>query len=373
MAGIYVHVPFCKQKCSYCDFASYPREIGKAEAYFACLYKELKARSLELKDKTFSTIYFGGGTPSFVEPKYIYGALKQIFTCFNVDKNAEITLEVNPGTIDENKLKVYKNAGITRFSIGLQSANDKTLYSINRIHTAKDFKKAVELLKDYNLSVDVMIGLPDETVDDVRNTLDLATSYEAVKHVSVYALKAEEGTPMFTKYLNGELLSDDEVADIYDFVVKYLSDKGYNRYEVSNFAKDGYESKHNQNYWARGEYIGVGVGASSFINDRRFTNSESIDEYVHAILNGKVAEVFSENVVGDDAKAEYAMLALRTAKGINFADYKSSFNSDFNDDFKNAIKSNLVYLDISKDGIKIKSEYLYVQNSILVDFISEKQ
>ncbi|MBO7214213.1 MAG: radical SAM family heme chaperone HemW, partial [Clostridia bacterium] len=254
MAGIYVHVPFCKQKCSYCDFASFPREIGKAEAYFACLYKELKARSLSLQDKKFDTVYFGGGTPSFVEPKYIYGALKQIFTCFKVSKDAEITLEVNPGTIDENKLKVYKNAGINRFSVGLQTANDNTLYKINRIHSVQDFKNAIELLKDYNVSVDVMMGLPDETEKDVLNTLDLATSYPQVKHISVYALKAEEGTPMFTRYLNGELPSDDEVADIYDKVVGYLDKKGFNRYEVSNFAKLGYESRHNKNYWARGEY-----------------------------------------------------------------------------------------------------------------------
>ena len=372
MSGIYVHVPFCKQKCSYCDFASFPKEIGKAEAYFACLYKELKARSASLKDKKFNTVYFGGGTPSYVEPKYIYGALNQIFNCFNVDKNAEITLEVNPGTITADKLKVYKNAGINRFSIGLQTANEKTLYEINRIHTVEDFKNAVQLLKDYNLSVDVMIGLPGESVEDVKNTIDLATSFDAVKHISVYALKAEEGTPMFTRYLNGELLSDDEVRDIYDFVVDYLKSKGFSRYEVSNFAKDGYYSKHNLNYWKRGEYIGVGVGASSFIDGRRFTNTESIDEYVHAILNGKAPEVFSELVVGDDAKAEFAMLALRTCYGADKKLYFKIFKSDFDKDFEYALKKNAKYLDNSKNSVKIKDEYLYVQNSILVDFISEK-
>ncbi len=372
MAGIYVHVPFCKQKCSYCDFASYPKEIGKAEAYFACLYKELKGRSLNLKDKTFNTIYFGGGTPSFVEPKYIYGALKQIYSCFNVDKNAEITLEVNPGTIDEQKLKVYKNAGINRFSIGLQTANENTLYKINRIHSVSDFERAVKLLNGYNLSVDVMIGLPNETVNDIKNTIDLATKYDSVKHISVYALKAEEGTPMFTRYLNGELPSDDEVADIYDFAVTYLEDKGYNRYEVSNFAKSGFESKHNSNYWKRGEYLGVGVGASSFINDRRFTNTESIDEYVHAILSGKVAEVFSEEVLGEDAKSEFAMLALRTVSGVDKNLYQKAFSSSFEKDFEYALKKNSKFLDISQNIIKIKKEYLYVQNSILVDFISER-
>lgn len=373
MAGLYIHVPFCKQKCSYCDFASFPKEIGKAEAYFACLYKELKAKSLTLKDKTFDTIYFGGGTPSFVEPKYIYGALKQIYNCYNVDKNAEITLEVNPGTIDEKKLKVYKNAGITRFSVGLQSANDETLYKVNRIHTALDFEKAIELLNGYNVSVDIMIGLPNETLSDVLNSINTAIKFETVKHLSVYALKPEEGTPMFTKYLNGELLSDDEVADIYETVVKYLEEKGFFRYEVSNFSKKGFESKHNQNYWQRGEYLGVGVGASSFIDNRRYTNTESIDEYVHAILNNKSPEVFSETVMGDDAKAEYAMLRLRTASGVDLNDYKLKFTKDFVKDFPNAIKKNAKYLDVTETQIKIKSEYLYVQNSILVDFISEKQ
>lgn len=370
MAGIYVHIPFCKRKCTYCDFASFPSEIGKAEAYFACLYKEIKARSLTLKDKKFSTIYFGGGTPSYVEPKYIYGAIKQILTCFNVDKDAEITLEVNPGTIDENKLKVYKNAGINRFSIGLQSANDKTLYSINRVHTAQDFKNAVSLLNGYNLSVDVMLGLPEENLQDVKNSIDLATSFSSVKHISLYALKAEEGTPMFTKYLNGELLSDDEVADLYDFSVKYLKEKGYNRYEVSNFSKDGYESRHNKNYWARGEYIGFGVGASSFIDGRRFTNTESIDEYVKAVLLNKAPEVFSETVEGEDAKGEYAMLALRTSNGLDVKKYNAEFNSNFHLDFKEAIDKNREFLEITEEFIKIKDEYLYVQNSILVDFIS---
>ena len=372
MAGIYIHVPFCKQKCSYCDFASFPKEVGKAEAYFACLYKELKGRSLTLKDKTFNTIYFGGGTPSFVEPKYIYGALKQIYTCFNVDKNAEITLEVNPGTIDEQKLKVYKNAGINRFSIGLQTANEKTLYSINRIHSVSDFERAVKLLDGYNLSVDVMIGLPGEGESDVKNTIDIATKSSSVKHISVYALKAEEGTPMFTRYLNGELPSDDEVADLYDFAVSYLATKGFNRYEVSNFCKDGYESKHNYNYWKRGEYIGVGVGASSFIDNRRFTNTESIDEYVHCILSGKVSEVFSEDVLGDNAKSEFAMLALRTAKGLDKNLYEKEFASNFEKDFAYALKKNAKYLDVSENIIKIKSEFLYVQNSILVDFILER-
>ena len=370
MAGLYIHIPFCKSKCTYCDFCSYPSEISKAELYFACLYKEIKHRASELKGKVINTIYFGGGTPSFVEPKYIYGALKQIYNCYNVSSTAEITLEVNPGTITEDKLKVYKNAGINRFSIGLQSANNETLRVVNRIHNVQDFINAVKLLKGYNLSVDVMIGLPNETEKDVLNSIDLATSFESVKHLSLYALKAEEGTPMFTKYLNGELLSDDEVASIYETSVNYLKQKGFNRYEVSNFCKDGYYSRHNLNYWKRGEYLGVGVGASSFLNGKRFTNTESIDEYSKCLLSNRFAEVFIEEVGEEDAKGEYAMLLLRTSFGVNFEEYKKEFNSNFLVDFSDAIKKNSKYLDISEQNIKIKDEYLYVQNSILVDFIS---
>ena len=369
MAGIYVHVPFCKQKCTYCDFASYPDEIGKAEAYFACLYKEIKSKAELLKGTTVNTIYFGGGTPSFVEPKYIYGALNLIYSSYTVAKNAEITLEINPGTLTQEKLKVYKNAGINRFSVGLQSACNQTLARLNRIHTSADFNNALKRLEGYNVSVDVMIGIPDETFEDVKNSIDLATGYEWVKHISLYALKAEEGTPMYSRYLNGELPSDDEVADIYDKSVEYLKAKGFYRYEVSNFAKNGYYSKHNLNYWQRGEYIGFGVSASSFINGRRYTNTERIDEYVHAVLRNKSPEIFSEVVEGEDAKREFAMLALRTEFGVGLSRYELEFNSSFLTDFADAIKKNSKYLDITDKNVKIKSEYLYVQNSIIVDFI----
>ena len=185
MAGIYIHVPFCASKCAYCDFASFPKEVGKQEAYFACLYKEMRSRFAGLKGKTFNTVYFGGGTPSFVDAKYILGAMRLIKECVTLSDNAEITLEVNPGTIDRNKLRIYKQAGITRFSIGLQSSDDKILKRIGRIHTREDFLKACDILKGYNLSADVMIGLPDQTTESVKDTIDCAV-LGGVKHISVY-------------------------------------------------------------------------------------------------------------------------------------------------------------------------------------------
>ena len=368
MAGIYVHIPFCKQKCTYCDFASYPREIGKADIYFACLYQEMKGKAILTDKITFDTIYFGGGTPSFVDPKYILGAVRRLRERYKISENAEITLEVNPGTIDEEKLKVYKECGFNRFSVGLQSADDEMLKKLNRIHTKEDFLRAAQLLKGFNLSVDVMIGLENQKENNVKDSIDLAVEGGA-KHISMYALTPEEGTPMYGNYLNGDLPSEDEVADLYDYGRNYLKSLGFMRYEVSNFAIPGYESRHNINYWRRGQYIGLGVAASSFIGERRFTNTEKIDEYVHCILNNKTAEVFSEEIDFAGQKEEYVMLALRTVAGINLEDYKKTFGTDFTQDYADKLNRQRKYLDITENSIAIKDEFLFVQNSIISEII----
>lgn len=368
MAGIYIHVPFCKQKCAYCDFASYPREIGKAEAYFACLYKEAKSRAAELKGKTFDTVYFGGGTPSFVDPKFILGCMRLIRKTFTLADNAEITLEVNPGTLDRNKLRLYKEAGINRYSVGLQCADDGVLRSVNRIHTVADYVEATKLLKEYDFSTDVMIGLPEQPFELIKKSIELADEVGS-KHISLYALTPEEGTPMYSRYLNGDLPDGDTVADYYERAKKLLEEKGFFRYEVSNFAKKGFESRHNLNYWKRGEYIGLGVAASSFIAGRRFTNTESVDEYVHCLLNGRYAEVYSENIEGKDAKEEFVVLALRMERGIVLKEYSAAFGSDFLSDFASGVKAATNYLDITDSSVKIKEELLYVQNSVIITVI----
>ncbi len=368
MSGIYVHIPFCKSKCTYCDFASYPREISKADIYFACLYKEIKARAESLKDYVFDTIYLGGGTPSFVDEKYIVGILRQIKNFYTLSKDCEITIEINPGTLSEEKVKAYKKVGINRFSVGLQSADDKMLAKLNRIHNREDFLLATKLLKGENLSVDVMIGLENQTESDVKDTIDLAVQGGA-SHISAYALKPEEGTPMFGKYLNGDLPSEDETAELYDFARKYLEENGFKRYEVSNFAKDGFKSRHNLNYWQRGEYIGFGVSASSFIKERRFTNTEKIDEYTACILRGRVAEIFSEEIEGDEREFEYIMLNLRKDDGFLLADFKNKFNEDFTQKYADRIKFVRKYLDLTEDYVRIKPEYIYVQNTIIIYFM----
>ena len=368
MAGLYIHIPFCKQKCTYCDFASFPKEIGKAESYFACLYREIEGRSKQYPDTVVDTIYIGGGTPSVVEAKFIAGAIRQVKKCFTVKKDAEITIEINPGTVNAEKIKEYKSVGINRFSIGLQTGWDEQLKRLNRVHTAKDFLLCANMLKGENISADILLGLHNQTAEEVKKTVDLALA-GGVKHISMYALTPEVGTPIYTDYLNGELLSDDEVADIYDEIRAYLLEKGLYRYEVSNFAVKGFESRHNYNYWERGEYIGVGVSASSFIDGRRFTNTFKIDEYKNAVIYNKNPEISSDQIEGADAEFEYIMLGLRTVKGISIAKYNKLFSADFDKKYADVLNKKSRFLVRDGDNLKIKDEYLYVQNDIILDFM----
>lgn len=368
MSGIYIHVPFCKSKCTYCDFASFPKEIGKTESYFACLYREIEGRGRQLAGKVFDTVYIGGGTPSVVPSKFIMGAIRQVKKFFTLSDNAEITIELNPGTVDEQKIKDYKSVGINRFSIGLQTGYDDQLKRLNRVHTAKDFLLCANMLKGENISADILIGLAGQTIEQVKKSIDLAIA-GGVSHISTYALTPEVGTPIYTDYLNGELLSDDEVADIYEQVVEYLKEKGIYRYEVSNFAKIGYESKHNQNYWNRGEYIGLGVSASSFIDNRRFTNTFKIDEYLNAVIYNKSPEISSDIIEEDDAKFEFIMLGLRTAKGIDIEKFNKEFNADFKNEYKAQLSKKGKYLELNGNNLKIKDEFLFVQNDIIMDFM----
>ena len=370
MAGIYIHVPFCKSKCSYCDFASYPKEIGKAESYFACLYRELKGRGEQVKGKVFDTVYIGGGTPSIVSASLIAGAIRQVKKCFTLVENPEITIELNPGTVTEEKIKTYKSVGINRFSIGLQSGYDDQLKKLNRIHTAKDFLLTCNLLKGENISADILLGLSGQTAEQVKKTIDLCIA-GGVKHISMYALTPEVGTPIYTDYLNGELLSDDEVADIYDEAREYLKGKGFYRYEVSNFSMKGFESRHNLNYWRRGEYIGVGVSASSFMDGRRFTNTFKIDEYINAVILNKFPEISSDEIDGDDAEFEFIMLGLRTEDGISVKEFEDKFGVNFADKYSSALKKKEKFLDFDGDRLKIKDEYLYVQNDIILEFMNK--
>jgi oxygen-independent coproporphyrinogen-3 oxidase len=254
----------------------------------------------------------------------------------------------------------------------LQTAIDEQLEDLGRIHNVRDYVYATKLLKGENFSTDVMLGLKNQTKEDVRKTIELAAACGS-KHISMYALTVEDGTPIYTDYLNGELPDSDEVAELYDYGRAVLEEKGYHRYEISNFAKEGYESKHNLNYWRRGEYIGVGVSASSFMKGNRFTNTFNLDEYMKCLISGHYPAVDCETVGENDAKFEFVMLALRTSEGLSFARYEDSFGSTVETDFPVAMRKSEKYFERTENGVRIKDEYLYVQNSVLVHFMEEER
>ena len=370
MAGIYVHIPFCKSKCSYCDFTSFPDKLCYAESYMACVYREMSFRRKELKDYTFDTLYIGGGTPSVIDESYIGMLIASARKNFNLSKNAEITIEINPGTVTSEKVEFYKKCGVNRYSVGLQSAIDSQLEDIGRIHTAADFLECARLLKGENFNADVMIGLKGQTAADVVYTIDFAVNAGA-SHISMYALTPEDGTPIYTDYLNGELPDNDEVAALYDAGYNRLKELGFCRYEVSNFCRRGKESRHNLNYWRRGEYIGFGVSASSCLKNVRFTNTFDLDEYFKCIFTEHLPVINSEEIDEEGQKFEYIMLALRTAAGLDAFEYKKLFKSDFFEEHKSALKKVARYLDVDGDSVKIKDEYLFVQNSIIIEFLED--
>ena len=295
--GIYVHIPFCKRKCYYCDFVSYDNKYEKIDSYVETVKKEIEDTSNEFtKNHIVSTIYFGGGTPSFLESKYIKLLLENIRRNFNVSSNAEITLEVNPGTITEEKLKTYQMCGINRLSIDLQTTNDNLLKKIGRIHTYSEFLSTYNLARKLgfsNINVDLIFSLPDESLDDLK--LDLEKIIElSPEHISTYSLIVENGTKikeLIEENADGyNLPSEDIERQMYWYIKNTLEEKGYRHYEISNFAKEGYESKHNLNCWNQKEYFGFGAAAHSFIDGIRFSNKKILSEYIFNFKSRDIEE-----------------------------------------------------------------------------------
>ena len=283
--GIYVHIPFCKKKCDYCDFISYCNKDNLIEKYVEAMKKEIESQNIKPE---ITTIYIGGGTPSYIDSKYIIQIINKIKEK-NVSPNAEITIEVNPGTVTMEKLEDYRSCGINRISIGLQSTNNTLLKEIGRIHDFKQFLETYKMAKKVgfkNINVDLMLGLPNQRIKDLKESLEQILKLKP-KHVSVYSLIVEDGTPIANKIEKGELqLPDEELErNMYWFVKNTLELNGYKHYEISNFAKKGYESKHNLNCWNQKEYIGIGVAAHSYRDITRYSNTENIEEYIKNVNN----------------------------------------------------------------------------------------
>ena len=365
--GVYVHIPFCKQKCYYCDFVSFANHEAIQKEYFKELKNEIKV-FFSKNEYEISTIYIGGGTPSFVDSSYI----KEILELIPQNHANEITIEVNPGTVDINKLKVYKEAGINRLSIGLQSTQDRLLKQIGRIHNFEDFLNTYNMAKDIgfdNINVDLMIGLPNQSIQDIKQSLEIITNLEP-KHISVYSLIVEENTKIADLIASNVLqLPDEELErNMYWYVKNYLELKGYNHYEISNFAKKGYESKHNLDCWNQKEYIGFGLASHSYLNNTRFSNTDNLNKYLN---NGWKNKTIQEEQDEISKKYEYMLLGLRKIEGISIQKFKEKFGENplfiFRNELNKLVDEGL--LIVENDSIKLTNKGLDLANLVWEKFV----
>lgn len=365
--GIYIHIPFCKQKCYYCDFVSFANQEGLQIDYFKSLKKEISDFFTKNRYE-ISTIYIGGGTPSFVDSEFI----KEILKLIPNNHADEITIEVNPGTVTLEKLQLYKKIGINRLSIGLQSTQDRLLKKIGRIHTFEDFLNTYNIAKQVgfeNINVDLMIGLPNQTIADIKQSLEIVTKLEP-KHISVYSLIVEENTKIADLIANNELkLPDEELErNMYWYVKNYLELNGYNHYEISNFAKKDFESKHNLDCWNQEEYIGFGLAAHSYLNNTRFSNTEDLREYLN---NGWKNKIIQEKQNENSKKYEYMLLSLRKIEGVSIQNFKEKFGENplftFREELNKIVKEELLIVD--NDKIKLTNKGLDLANLVWEEFV----
>ena len=330
--GIYVHIPFCKSKCVYCDFYSLPNAGEKMDAYVKAVTAHLTETAPRADLHHVDTIYFGGGTPTFLGAKRLREILSVILKKYDVDKDAEITLEANPDSAgDWRELRALRRAGFNRISLGMQSADDAELEEIGRVHTMDQVKAAVEAAgraKLNNLSLDLIYGLPHQTMERWQANLSTAISLSP-QHISCYGLKVEEGTPLFTRRDSAALPDDETQADMYLYTVDTLRHYGFFQYEISNFARKGYESQHNLKYWTLREYAGFGPGAHSDFGGVRYAYTRDLDTYIKGVLEGTPMLSESQSIPQLDRDTEYLMLGLRTVRGIQPREFESRYRRRF--------------------------------------------
>lgn len=330
--GIYIHIPFCKSKCAYCDFYSLPGREDLTEAYAATLRSHMEETAPRVAKHRVDSVYFGGGTPLMLGDKAVCELLKRVKKLFQIDRDAEITLEVNPDSVELKALKHLHRAGFDRLSIGMQSAHDSELAAVGRPHDFAQTRQAVEWArkaKFKNVSLDLIYGLPGQTLESWRETLEAAIALEP-EHISGYALKVEEGTPLYHRVAGGEALPDDDFqADAYLMMVELLTKHGYEQYEISNFARPGFASRHNMKYWTLEPYLGFGPGAHSDFGGRRYSFLRDLEGYIEGVRSGGRLLDEDEVIPQSERASEYLMLRLRTTRGIEEGEYRREFFMDF--------------------------------------------
>ncbi len=375
MLGLYVHIPFCIKKCKYCDFKSFELHKSEKQRYLKYLKKEMYLYKEDIASEKMSSIFIGGGTPSVLNSQEIKELFDSIKENFNIDDNAEITMECNPGTLTLEKLKMMRNCGVNRLSIGLQAVQNKHLEYIGRVHTyeifEKNYRQAIEVGFD-NINIDLMYALPNQSREDWIESLEKVVNLNPT-HISAYSLILEEDTKLFEMHEKNEfkLLDEDTDIEMYEYTIDYLNNNGYRQYEISNYAKEGFECKQNILYWKCEKYIGLGLSSSGFLNDTRYNNFSDMKKYEEMISNKMKPIESKEKLNTKDEIEESVFLGLRMNEGIKFDDFERKYKFNFKEEYKEEIKKlkELQLIDADDNSMKLTQKGREISNSVFVEFM----
>ena len=367
---IYIHIPFCIRKCDYCDFLSGPSGPKEQADYVQALLREIQAVE-EGEGRSVSSIFIGGGTPSVLDERLLGDILKEIINRFKIEECAEITIEVNPGTANIGKLQAYREMGINRLSIGLQSPQDRELKILGRIHNYEQFLETYQEARTVgfdNINIDLMSAIPDQTYEGWVKNLRTVAELEP-EHISAYSLIVEEGTPFAARKLN--LPDEDTEYNMYEATAQILKEYGFEQYEISNYARKGRKCRHNVGYWTRQDYLGFGLGASSLYGKERFANTTDMKKYLENSKNPEKIREKEPSLTREDEMAEFMFLGLRMTKGISKADFQRCFGCTIESVYGEVLeKYESMELLLEKDGrIFLSREGIHVSNSIMAEFL----
>ncbi len=375
--SIYIHIPFCIKKCLYCDFLSAPAEREEQKAYVKALLQEIKEESGRYQQYLVKTVFIGGGTPSVLLGEEILQIMETVRKYYTLDTACEISVEVNPGTVTEEKASYWKRAGINRISIGLQSAIDEELKALGRIHSREDFFESYKTLVKTgfnNVNIDLMSAIPYQTLKSYRQTLEMITSLTpAPVHLSAYSLIIEENTPFYDDCPN--LPDEDTEREMYKITDDILRTRGYERYEISNYAKPGYECRHNQVYWRRGDYVGFGLGSASLVENVRFHNCTDMERYIRQCEKGKSVKEDIQRLTIEEQMEEFMFLGLRMMQGISCREFLDSFGKSVDDVYPGIVdkfvKMGLLVRTCRKqeERIALTKQGIDVSNQIMAEFL----
>lgn len=373
--GIYIHIPFCSKKCDYCDFVSYSMDTKAQQLYLDALFTEIDMVKNKFMDKTFDSIFIGGGTPSIVYEGFISSLARKLYSSFHFADKIEFSIEVNPSSFTKEKFFEYVEAGVNRISVGVQCLDQKLLANHGRIQSVDNVKDTFKILRESefpNVNGDVMIGLPGQSKRSVVQTIKFLLKNK-VKHISTYTLQIERHTVLYDKLRRGKIkkMKDKDIIALYDVIYKMLSKAGFKRYEVSNYAKPGFECIHNKKYWDDSAYLGLGVSAHSYIDGYRYYNTKRLDTYIDAMNENKSAVYRKEYVSDAEHREERIMLSLRTIKGLDLEKFKQDFKEDLLRSRAEQIKklTELKMVEVVDGYLRITEPNFNVSNQIILELI----